>query len=104
MYDVTALGELLIDFTPNGTSEKGESLFEQNPDGAPANVLVALAKLNKQTAFIGKVGNDQFGHYLKKVMVEHKVDTSDLVISQDVNTTLAFVHLDEDGERSFNFY
>ncbi|WP_100406163.1 carbohydrate kinase family protein [Bacillus solitudinis] len=104
MYDVTALGELLIDFTPNGTSGNGRSLFEQNPGGAPANVLVALSKLNKQTAFIGKVGNDQFGHYLKKVMVDHKVDTSGLVISQDVNTTLAFVHIDEDGDRSFSFY
>ncbi|WP_332632532.1 carbohydrate kinase family protein [Halalkalibacter flavus] len=104
MYDVTAIGELLIDFTPYGTSENGGSLFEQNPGGAPANVLVALAKLNKQTGFIGKVGNDQFGHYLKKVMEDHKVDMSGLVFSQDVNTTLAFVHLDEDGDRSFSFY
>ena len=56
MYDVTALGELLIDFTPCGLSEAGRNLFEQNPGGAPANVLAALSKLGCRTAFIGKVG------------------------------------------------
>lgn len=65
MFDVTALGEVLIDFTPSGHSEKGHVLFETNPGGAPANVLVALSRLNMETAFIGKVGHDQFGHLLK---------------------------------------
>ncbi|GBF10724.1 PfkB family carbohydrate kinase [Tepidibacillus sp. HK-1] len=104
MYDVTALGELLIDFTPSGHSEKGNILFETNPGGAPANVLVALSRLNKKTAFIGKVGNDQFGHMLKGVLQHQNIDTGNLLFSEKVNTTLAFVHLDENGERSFSFY
>ena len=104
MFDVTALGELLIDFTPSGHSEKGNGLFETNPGGAPANVLVALSRLNMETAFIGKVGHDQFGHLLKGVLQTHNIDTSNLVFSETVNTTLAFVHLDEKGDRSFSFY
>ncbi|GGJ59825.1 fructokinase [Anoxybacillus voinovskiensis] len=104
MYDVTALGELLIDFTPSDHSDKGNILFETNPGGAPANVLVALSKLDKKTAFIGKVGNDQFGHFLRSVLQEHNIDTSNLLFSDHVNTTLAFVHLDENGDRSFSFY
>jgi fructokinase len=104
MYDVTALGELLIDFTPSGHSNKGNIMFETNPGGAPANVLVALSRLNKSTAFIGKVGNDQFGQILKGVLKDHNIDTSNLFFSDTVNTTLAFVHLDPKGERSFSFY
>ncbi|PWW32264.1 fructokinase [Cytobacillus oceanisediminis] len=104
MYDVTALGEVLIDFTPSGHSEKGHVLFETNPGGAPANVLAALSRLNKKTAFIGKVGRDQFGHLLKCVLEDQKIDTSNLLFSETVNTTLAFVHLDEKGDRSFSFY
>lgn len=104
MYDVTALGELLIDFTPTGHSDKGNILFETNPGGAPANVLVALSRLNMKTAFIGKVGNDQFGHILKAVLQDQNIDTSNLLFSETVNTTLAFVHLDEKGDRSFSFY
>ncbi|NHC40525.1 carbohydrate kinase [Bacillus sp. MM2020_1] len=104
MFDVTALGEVLIDFTPSGYSEKGNGLFETNPGGAPANVLVALSRLNKKTAFIGKVGQDQFGHILKGVMEDQKIDTSNLLFSETVNTTLAFVNLDETGDRSFSFY
>lgn len=104
MFDVTALGEVLIDFTPSGHSEKGHVLFETNPGGAPANVLVALSRLNKKTAFIGKVGYDQFGHMLKGVLEDQKINTSNLLFSETVNTTLAFVHLDEKGDRSFSFY
>ena len=63
-YDVTALGELLIDFTENGKSNQGNPLFEANPGGAPCNVLAMLAKLGHNTAFIGKVGNDFFGEGL----------------------------------------
>ncbi|MGG1398050.1 PfkB family carbohydrate kinase [Bacillus salipaludis] len=104
MFDVTALGELLIDFTPNGISQNGNTLFERNPGGAPANVLTALAILNKKTAFLGKVGNDQFGHFLESVLKAKGIHTSGLVFTDDVPTTLAFVHLDESGDRSFSFY
>lgn len=104
MFDVTALGELLIDFTPSGYSEKGHVLFETNPGGAPANVLVALSRLNMKTAFIGKVGQDQFGHLLSGVLENEEIDISNLVFSKTVNTTLAFVHLDEKGDRTFSFY
>ncbi|MCM2534560.1 PfkB family carbohydrate kinase [Neobacillus pocheonensis] len=104
MHDVVALGEVLIDFTPAGKSENGEVRFERNPGGAPANVLSALAKLGKKTAFIGKVGNDQFGHYLNSVLQKNSIDTKGVVFSNDTNTTLAFVHLDDKGDRSFSFY
>jgi len=104
MFDVTALGEVLIDFTAAGKSESGEVQFERNPGGAPANVLAALAKLGKKTAFIGKVGNDQFGHYLHSVLSKNNINTKGLVFSNEINTTLAFVHLDEQGDRSFSFY
>lgn len=104
MYDVVALGELLIDFSPVGNSDKGNVIFECNPGGAPANVLAALAKLGKKTSFIGKVGDDQFGLFLKSVLDENKINTDGLVFSKDINTTLAFVHLDDKGDRSFSFY
>jgi fructokinase len=103
MFDVTAIGEVLIDFTPSGYSEKGHVLFETNPGGAPANVLVALSRLNKKTAFIGKVGHDQFGHQLKGVLEAEAIDSSNLLFSETIHTTLAFVHLDEKGDRSFSF-
>lgn len=104
MYDVVALGELLIDFTPAGKSENENGLFECNPGGAPANVLACLAKLGKKTSFIGKVGDDEFGHFLRQVLTEKGISTEGLVMSTKVNTTLAFVHLQADGERSFSFY
>lgn len=104
MLDVVALGELLIDFTPAGCSEAGNALLERNPGGAPANVLAAIAKLGGQGAFIGKVGDDQFGRYLRDVLQENRVSTQGLKLSGSVNTTLAFVHLDESGDRSFSFY
>lgn len=104
MFDVVALGELLIDFTPAGRSPTGNELFERNPGGAPANVLAALAKLGKSVAFLGMVGHDQFGIYLKSVMEENKINTRGLKISQRANTTLAFVHLNENGDRNFSFY
>lgn len=104
MYDVVALGELLIDFTPSGTSEKGCTIFEQNPGGAPANVLALLAKLGKKTAFIGKVGEDQFGLFLKNTLENLNIDTTGLILSKEFNTTLAFVHLNDNGDRTFSFY
>ena len=102
MYDVTALGEVLIDFTPYGTSEGGQALFEQNPGGAPANVLAALERLGQRTAFIGKVGDDMHGQLLKETLESCGVDTRGLVVDPDYFTTLAFVAL-KNGERSFSF-
>lgn len=103
MYDLVAMGELLIDFTPAGRSEQGQALFECNPGGAPANVAVLLAKLGKKTAFLGKVGADSFGELLRFTLQDYGVDTEGLMISKDVHTTLAFVLLAENGERSFSF-
>ena len=92
-FDVTALGEILIDFTFAGISENGERLFEQNPGGA----------LGGKTAFIGKVGKDMHGEFLKGVLEKHKIDTSSLIETKDAFTTLAFVDLAPNGERSFSF-
>ncbi|OMF21814.1 carbohydrate kinase [Paenibacillus sp. FSL H8-0548] len=104
MRDVVALGELLIDFTPHGVSDQGQPLFERNPGGAPANVLAALAKLQCRTSFIGAVGADAFGYYLKDVLTQSKIGTEGLVFTKEAGTTLAFVHLAADGDRSFSFY
>ena len=103
-FDVVALGELLIDFTENGVSDQGNQLFEANPGGAPCNVLAMLTKLGKKTAFIGKVGNDIFGRRLKDSLEEVGIDTRNLVMDEEVHTTLAFVHTFEDGDRDFSFY
>ncbi|MDF3002328.1 MAG: carbohydrate kinase [Bacillota bacterium] len=103
MFDIVALGELLIDFTYHGRSENGTRLFEQNPGGAPANVLCAASNLGLSTAFIGKVGKDMHGDYLRSVLEEKGVDTSGLISAEDVFTTLAFVELSETGEREFSF-
>lgn len=103
-YDVTALGELLIDFTENGKSAQGNALLEANPGGAPCNVLAMLEKLGKNTAFVGKVGNDQFGRLLKETIESVGIDSGNLVIDEEVNTTLAFVHTYPDGDRDFSFY
>lgn len=103
MYDITALGELLIDFTQLGTSESGEAIYERNPGGAVANVLVAAANCGHKTAFIGKVGKDMHGEYLSNTLERFGVDTSGLVLSDEAFTTLAFVALSADGERTFSF-
>ncbi|MCY9594072.1 carbohydrate kinase [Paenibacillus chitinolyticus] len=104
MYDVVSLGELLIDFTPVGVSDNGNTLFETNPGGAPANVLAVLSRYGHKTAFIGKVGDDQLGHFLGKVLENNHIDARGLSYANNVNTTLAFVHLDKAGDRSFHFY
>lgn len=103
-FDVVTLGELLIDFTENGLSGQGNQLFEANPGGAPCNVLAMLTKLGKKTAFIGKVGNDQFGLRLKASLEEVGIDTRNLILDNEVHTTLAFVHTFADGDRDFSFY
>lgn len=103
-FDVTALGELLIDFTENGNSEQGNVLFEANPGGAPCNVLAMLTKLGKKTSFIGKVGKDMFGSRLKDTLEDVGIDTQSLRMDEKIHTTLAFVHTFEDGDRDFSFY
>ncbi|MCQ2498998.1 MAG: carbohydrate kinase [Lachnospiraceae bacterium] len=103
-YDVIALGELLIDFTLNGNSTQGNPLFEANPGGAPCNVLSMLSKLGKKTAFIGKVGEDQFGRILRNTIEEVGIDSTYLLNDSEIPTTLAFVHNMPDGDREFSFY
>lgn len=104
IYDVTALGEMLIDFAVNGASDQGNQLFEACPGGAPCNVLAMLNKLERKTAFIGKVGEDQFGKLLKDTIDTLGIETKGLVLDKDVHTTLAFVHTFPDGDREFSFY
>ena len=89
--DVVALGELLVDFTCNGTSPQDNPLYEANPGGAPCNVLAMLSKLGKKTAFIGKVGEDQFGHLLRQVGLDVGISMDHLVMDSSTHTTLAFV-------------
>lgn len=103
-YDVIALGELLIDMTDNGVSSQGNTLFEANPGGAPCNVLAMLNKLDHKVGFIGKVGDDIFGHKLKNVLDTVGIDTRNLIIDKEARTTLAFVQTFEDGDRDFSFY
>lgn len=104
MYDVIALGELLIDFTANGESGQGNPLFEANPGGAPCNVLAMLARLGRRTAFVGKVGDDLFGRMLKSTIQEVGIDAGGLVLDPAAHTTLAFVRNAPDGDREFSFY
>ena len=103
-YDVAALGELLIDFTENGTSGQGNPVYEANPGGAPCNVLSMLNKLGHRTAFLGKVGNDIFGRQLRAAVESAGIDVSGLLTDEDVRTTLAFVETKPDGDRDFSFY
>ncbi len=104
MLDLAAIGELLIDFTPSGKSDQGNPLFECNPGGAPANVLAAITRLGGTGAFIGKVGSDTFGSFLSDTLKNNGIDDKGLMFDTKVNTTLAFVHLSETGDRSFSFY
>lgn len=98
------MGEMLIDFTLNGQSEQGNHLFEACPGGAPCNVLAMLNKLGRKTAFIGKVGEDQFGRLLKGTIDELGIETKGLILDKEIHTTLAFVHTFPDGDREFSFY
>lgn len=103
-FDVVALGELLIDFTCNGVSPQGNMMYEANPGGAPCNVLALLAKMGKRTAFVGKVGSDQFGQLLRETGVDAGIDMDALVMDPSAHTTLAFVKTEENGDRDFSFY
>lgn len=101
MFDIAAMGELLIDFTP---FENNSLSFQANPGGAPANVLTAASHLGCKCAFIGKVGGDVFGHRLENVLTEQKINTDGLVFDKKAHTTITFVCLDGHGDRSFSFY
>jgi len=102
--DVTALGELLIDFTENGLSGQGNPLFEANPGGAPCNVLAMLKKLGRSCAFVGKVGEDMFGRMLRDAAAQAGICMDYLVFDKSVPTTLAFVKTFPNGDRDFSFY
>lgn len=103
-FDVVALGELLIDFTENGSSSQGNGLFEACPGGAPCNVLAMLRKTGKSCAFIGKVGDDLFGRLLRDTIVEAGIHADHLVLDPHIPTTLAFVKTLANGDRDFSFY
>lgn len=102
-YDVVALGEILIDFTAQSTDAMGYPTLAAHPGGAPGNFLAALAKYGAKTAFIGKVGTDAFGSLLCQTLEQAGIGTRGVVRSDAVFTTLAFVTLDEKGDRSFHF-
>jgi fructokinase len=103
-FDITGLGEALIDFTEAGYSPAGMRLFEQNPGGAITNMLTAAARLGLKTAFIGKVGADMHGRFLKETLERDGIDVSGMIVTEDEFTTLAFVSLDpKSGERDFSF-
>ncbi len=101
--DVVALGELLIDFTCKATDADGYPTMEAHPGGAPANFLAALTKFGRKTALLGKVGNDAFGKLLVGTLEQAGICTDGIVVSDDVFTTMAFVTLDEHGDREFSF-
>ena len=103
MIEVVALGELLIDFASKGADSKGYPLMQALPGGAPANFLAALTKYGKSTAFLGKVGDDAFGHLLVGTVKDAGIETRGIVVDPAVFTTLAFVTFDETGDRSFSF-
>lgn len=103
MPDVVALGELLIDFTCTGADADGYPAMQAHPGGAPANFLAALAKFGVKTALLGKVGTDVFGRRLTATLQNAGIDTCGIVADDSVFTTLAFVTLDETGNREFSF-
>lgn len=100
---IVAMGELLIDLTPSGFSDRELPVYEQNPGGAPANVAVAAARQGSRTAVISAVGKDPFGKFLKAVMVREGVDITHLEEKEEACTTAAVVSLSKRGEREFHF-
>lgn len=98
---VISLGEALIDFIPMDASN---SLYQKCPGGAPANVAVGLARLNVESLFLGKVGNDVLGRFLIETLGNYGVDTTAVSTTDEVRTGAVFVTLAANGERSFDFY
>ena len=103
-YDITALGEILIDFTPSGKDAAGDIVFARKAGGAPVNLLATVSKFGGKTAFIGKVGNDMFGSFLRETLKNSGISDKGLIFDSIHNTTLAFVALSESGDRDFSFY
>lgn len=103
MYDVTAMGELLIDFTLERTDDMGYPTLSAHPGGAPGNLLAALSAYGCKTAFLGKVGGDDFGRLLVKTLQNAGIETKGIVRDERVFTTMAFVTIDATGDRSFSF-
>ena len=103
MFDVTALGELLIDFAPQSVNAAGYPTLAANPGGAPGNFLAALNRYGCSTAMIGKVGDDMFGRLLLGTLKAAGIETRGVVVDPNQFTTLAFVSLDESGNRDFSF-
>ena len=103
-YDITALGEILIDFVPDGVDSAGDMRFIRKAGGAPLNMLATAAKAGLKTAFIGKVGNDLPGEFLIKTVKDCGIDCDYLKKDNEHNTTLAFVELNDKGDRKFSFY
>lgn len=103
-YDITALGEILIDFVPAGSDAAGDLMFARKAGGAPVNLLAAVSRFGGKAAFIGKVGNDMFGSFLRKTLSDCNISHEGLITDDLHNTTLAFVALNEAGDRDFSFY
>ena len=103
-YDITALGEILIDFTPAGKDNFNDLIFARKAGGAPVNLLATISKFGGKTAFIGKVGNDMFGSFLRSTLNDLNISDEGLITDFTHNTTLAFVALNADGDRDFSFY
>lgn len=104
MTDITAIGEILIDLTQSGMTEQGVPRFDANPGGAPANLAVAASRLGASAAFVGRVGKDSYGDYLRRTLEENRVNTAGMSVDPVQHTTLAVVSLDPSGERHFSFY
>ncbi len=103
-YDITALGEILIDFTPSGSDAAGDLIFARKAGGAPVNLLATVSKFGGKTAFLGKVGNDMFGSFLRETLKNSGISDKGLITDSIHNTTLAFVALSENGDRDFSFF
>ncbi len=104
MPEILGLGELLIDFTPNGVNDQGMALYARNPGGSIPNMLAMYAKLGGKAAFVGKVGPDAFGDFLIEQLRDTGVDTRHILRDKAVLTTLAIVSLLKNGDRAFHFY
>ncbi|GFR36166.1 aminoimidazole riboside kinase [Thermobrachium celere] len=100
MKGVLTLGEVLIDFIPIDDN----MTYRKNPGGAPANVAAGVSRLGGKSGFIGKVGDDALGRYLKNVLDDFNVSTENMIFTKEAHTGIVLVTLDENGERSFEFY
>lgn len=103
---IVSFGEMLIDFVPtmSGVSLAGAPGFLKAPGGAPANVAISVARLGGRSAFVGKLGDDEFGHMLAGILKENGVTSEGILFDKGARTALAFVTLRSDGEREFMFY